>query len=73
MEGRSDPSDNVSTNMRETTSVNANLAPGRAAPNAINNSNLKMKEKTDAIIPERRRKYLANASEDRGAEISNFN
>ena len=72
MEDRSGPSDNVSTNMRDTTSVNNNLAPGRPAPNAINNSNLKLKENS-AIIPERRRKYLANVSEDRGPEISNFN
>jgi hypothetical protein len=42
----------------------------RAAPSS-NTSNLKLKENS-AIIPERRRKYLANASEDRG-DLSGFN
>jgi len=39
----------------------------KAAPS----SNLKLKENS-AIIPERRRKYLANASEERG-DLSGYN
>ena len=35
-----------------------------------NTSNLKLKENS-AIIPERRRKYLANASEDRDMSANN--
>lgn len=69
MEDRS--ADNVSTNMRETTSGNHNIGAGRAVPKSINNSNLKLQENS-AIIPERRRKYLANASEDQ-RDLSNFN
>ena len=54
--------------MRDSTSGN-NIG-NRAAPSS-NTSNLKLKENS-AIIPERRRKYLANASDDRG-DINHFN
>jgi hypothetical protein len=53
--------------MRDSTS---NHMGNRAAPSS-NTSNLKLKENS-AIIPERRRKYLANASEE-GGELSGFN
>ena len=53
--------DNVSANMRDSSS---NQMGNKAAPSS-NTSNLKLKENS-AIIPERRRKYLANASEERG-------
>ena len=53
--------------MRDSTSNQMN---NRAAPSS-NTSNLKLKENS-AIIPERRRKYLANASEERG-DLSGYN
>jgi|TARA_B110001450_G_scaffold251567_1_gene271883 hypothetical protein len=54
--------------MRESSSNNVNKA---APASNQNHSNLKLKE-NNAIIPERRRKYLANASEERG-DLSGFN
>ena len=65
MEDRSQ--DNISANMRESTSNHMGVRKGPSS----NTSNLKLKENS-AIIPERRRKYLANASEERG-DLSGFN
>lgn len=59
MEDRSN--DNISANMRD--SHSGNNVGNRAAPSS-NTSNLKLKENS-AIIPERRRKYLAGTSEER--------
>jgi len=53
--------------MRDSTS---NHLGNRPAPSS-NTSNLKLKENS-AIIPERRRKYLANASEERG-DLTGYN